>query len=335
MFSHVSVGTADLHCAAKFYDALLIPLGLRRRPVAADGGPEAACWIAADGKLPRFYVYRPFDGMPATVGNGSMVAFLAPSADAVDHAYAAGLKAGGRDEDAPGERSRYGAGYYGAYIRDPDGNKVHIAFRGDLCGGNPPYTGRSFARSEAASPSGMASRQRRGDPMTHLQVLTRYKAWADGVFLSAICAVPPAELTAPRPIVFGSLIRTLHHAYAMDYVWQCHLTGKPHGLTTRNPEHCPALAELAEKQRATDAWYVDYADSLSENELAQTIEFEFIGGGTGCMTRRDIILHVVNHTTYHRGHAAAILYYLGIFPPTTDLPVFLQQSSPSGQLAVD
>ncbi|MEF9979114.1 MAG: DinB family protein [Thermomonas sp.] len=163
--------------------------------------------------------------------------------------------------------------------------------------------------------------------MNDLQMLTRYKAWADDVFLSAVAAVPPAELIAPRPIVFGSLIRTLHHSYAMDHVWQCHLLGKPHGLTSRNPGHCPAFPELAASQRAIDQWYVDYALSLPREALHQCVDFEFIGGGRGAMTRREILLHVVNHTTYHRGHVAGMLYHLDIFPPATDLPVFLGQQA--------
>jgi uncharacterized damage-inducible protein DinB len=160
--------------------------------------------------------------------------------------------------------------------------------------------------------------------MNHVQILTRYKAWADDVFLSTIAKVPFVELAAPRPIVFGSLIRTLNHSYAMDYVWQCHLLGKPHGLTTRNPEHCPELAQLARFQREIDTWYVDYANAIPEQELNEIVGFEFIGGGHGSMTRGDILLHVVNHTTYHRGHAADMLYDLDVFPPTTDLPVFLK-----------
>ena len=163
--------------------------------------------------------------------------------------------------------------------------------------------------------------------MNYVQVLTRYKAWADDLFLSAVSAVPAAELTAPRPIVFGSLIRTLNHAYSMDWVWQCHLLGKPHGLTTRNPEQHPEMKALAALQREVDRWYVSYADSISDRELAEVVEFEFIGGGRGAMSRRDIMLHVVNHTTYHRGHAADILYHLKISPPTTDLPVFLREQS--------
>lgn len=61
-----------------------------------------------------------------------MVAFAAPSQSAVDAAYTAGLLAGGSDEGKPGNRPHYGEGYYGAYLRDPDGNKVHITHRGDV-----------------------------------------------------------------------------------------------------------------------------------------------------------------------------------------------------------
>ena len=170
--------------------------------------------------------------------------------------------------------------------------------------------------------------------MTAVQTFTRYKAWADDRFLSVVATVPPAELTAPRPIVFGSLLRTLHHSYAMDHVWRCHLLGQPHGLTSRNPEHCPGLEELAAAQRAIDRWYVDYAGSLSERALQETLGFEFIGGGRGAMGRGDILVHVVNHSTYHRGHAADMLYALGIFPPTTDLPVFLREQTPAPSSAV-
>jgi catechol 2,3-dioxygenase-like lactoylglutathione lyase family enzyme len=137
MFSHVTVGCSDLERSGRFYDAVLIPLGLRRRTVMPDGGPPAACWVQLDRALPRFYVYIPFDGKPMSVGNGSMAAFLAPSPAAVDDAYAAGLAAGGADEGPPGPRPHYGSGYYGAYLRDPDGNKIHLVHRGDLPDGIP------------------------------------------------------------------------------------------------------------------------------------------------------------------------------------------------------
>lgn len=163
--------------------------------------------------------------------------------------------------------------------------------------------------------------------MNSVQTLTRYKAWADDVFLSVIATLPESELVAPRPIYFGSLIRTLNHSYSMDFVWQCHLLGKPHGLTTRNPVDHPAIQDLVASQRRMDTWYINYADSLSHEQLDELVEFEFIGGGNGAMSRGDILLHVVNHTTYHRGHVADMLYHLNVFPPTTDLPVFLRASA--------
>lgn len=137
MFSHVTLGTRDLDAASAFYDAILAPLGLRRRAVTPDGGPPSSCWVMQDSALPRFYVYVPWNGKPARAGNGSMVAFMAPSREAVHAAHAAGLLAGGADEGLPGPRPRYGDGYYGAYLRDPDGNKVHVVHRGDLPPGEP------------------------------------------------------------------------------------------------------------------------------------------------------------------------------------------------------
>jgi catechol 2,3-dioxygenase-like lactoylglutathione lyase family enzyme len=132
LFSHVTVGTRDLESAGRFYDALLLPIGLIRRIVTPDGGPPALCWVSSTQTLPRFYVYEPFDGNVASVGNGSMVAFLAPTIESVNLAYKSGIANGGVNEGEPGPRSNYGSGYYGAYLRDPDGNKIHIAFRGDL-----------------------------------------------------------------------------------------------------------------------------------------------------------------------------------------------------------
>lgn len=81
-------------------------------------------------KLPRFYAYLPFDGRFCSADNGGMVAFLAPSPEAVKHAYAEGPQQGGSDEGSPGPRLHYGQDYFGAYLRDPDGNKVHIVHRG-------------------------------------------------------------------------------------------------------------------------------------------------------------------------------------------------------------
>lgn len=131
MFSHVMIGATDLVKARTFYDAVLSCVGLVSREVVPDGVSVAVSWTGADDDFVRFYVCKPVDGAPASAGNGVMIAFAAPDAEAVVRGYEAALAAGAADAGAPGPRPHYGAGYFGAYFRDPWGNKIHLAFRGD------------------------------------------------------------------------------------------------------------------------------------------------------------------------------------------------------------
>ena len=133
MFSHVTLGADDLDLAERFYTAVLGEIGMVPRDVIPDGGPESRCWVRPEHPYPRFYVYRPFDGGAARAGNGAMLAFVAPSRAAVDAAHAIGLRLGGHDEGVPGPRPHYAPDYYGAYLRDPFGNKIHFVHRTELC----------------------------------------------------------------------------------------------------------------------------------------------------------------------------------------------------------
>ena len=89
-----------------------------------------------------------------------------------------------------------------------------------------------------------------------IRELLRYKAWANDLLYAALAKLPEGELAAPRPIVFGSILRTLNHVYAMDQVWQANLEGRAHGFTTRNPPASPPFFELREAQKRIDAWYI-------------------------------------------------------------------------------
>lgn len=123
MFSYVSLGTADLSRAIAFYDAALTPLG-HHRIDGYDPDATSAAW-GLDDPGPHLWVTRPFDGNPASVGNGTMVSFLAGSRAEVDAFHAAALSQGGTDEGAPALRPHYGPTFYAAYVRDPDGNKLN------------------------------------------------------------------------------------------------------------------------------------------------------------------------------------------------------------------
>ena len=127
MFSHVTVGVQDLQQAIAFYDAALAPLGIHR---VAKKYPDWAAW-ERPGEAPKFWAGLPYNQRPASSGNGSMVAFRAESRAAVDAAYHAAIAAGAHDEGQPGLRPSYGPNYYGAYVRDQDGNKVHFVCRSE------------------------------------------------------------------------------------------------------------------------------------------------------------------------------------------------------------
>ena len=152
----------------------------------------------------------------------------------------------------------------------------------------------------------------------------RYKAWADQLTFDAAAKLPAEELTRPRQVVFGSMLRLLTHTYTIDRVFQAHLLGEEHGFTARITDEQLSLAELWERQRGLDQWYVDWADALAETAVDEPVRFAFIGGGEGQMSKGEILLHVVNHASYHRGFVADMFYQAAVKPPTTDLPVFLR-----------
>ena len=121
MFSHVTIGSNDMGKAKPFYDALLQPLGLVRHmdyPNAVGYGPA--------GGRPQRWILCPLDKKAASVGNGITIGLEAASRGAVDDAHKAALAVGGADEGAPGIRAHYHPHYYGAYLRDPDGNKICV-----------------------------------------------------------------------------------------------------------------------------------------------------------------------------------------------------------------
>jgi catechol 2,3-dioxygenase-like lactoylglutathione lyase family enzyme len=121
MLSYVTIGALDVEGALPFYDAVLGAIGYERKFL--DGG--WAGYGAADGDADTF-VCPPFDGEPARAGNGVMIAFKAPSLEAVAAAHQAALANGGSDEGAPGPRPPESTTFYGAYMRDPTGNKIAI-----------------------------------------------------------------------------------------------------------------------------------------------------------------------------------------------------------------
>ena len=118
MIGYVTLGTNDLEQAARFYDSLLGEIG-GKRFIEME---RLVAWSAGEG-APGIGVCKPYDGQPATVGNGSMVALGMGAPEQVDALYAKALELGATDEGAPG--LRFGT-FYAAYFRDLDGNKLNV-----------------------------------------------------------------------------------------------------------------------------------------------------------------------------------------------------------------
>nr|WP_078710503.1 VOC family protein [Consotaella salsifontis] len=120
MFDHISLTVRDFEASRAFYQAALVPLGIEQRfvasreevSVAGFGREKVAFFIAGKG----------------AVSNPGHIAFAAASQEQVDAFHAAGLAAGGSDNGAPGFRPKYHAGYYAAFVIDPDGNNIEAVF---------------------------------------------------------------------------------------------------------------------------------------------------------------------------------------------------------------
>ncbi len=121
MLGYVTLGTNNLSKSAAFYDALAKEMGASRtmetEKFIAWGAPNSA----------MVFLIKPADGKPASVGNGVMAALAAKDPAQVDRVHKLAMSLGGKDEGAPGDR---GGGFYAAYFRDLDGNKLNIFHHG-------------------------------------------------------------------------------------------------------------------------------------------------------------------------------------------------------------
>jgi uncharacterized damage-inducible protein DinB len=159
--------------------------------------------------------------------------------------------------------------------------------------------------------------------LRNIRMLTRYSAWANEKLFESLSQAPAEEIARPGPGA-GSVLKTLNHLYVVDRIWQANLEERAHGYTARNTEVLPAWDQLRRDQLEIDAWYVGYAAELTLERHDEVVAFTFVDGSAGSMSRGDMLLHVVNHRTYHRGYVAEMLYRNGRKPPTMDLPVFLR-----------
>jgi len=117
MIDHVSVPVRDLAASTRFYEAVLGTLGFARLETRA-------ATVGFGKSYPEFWINLSDGVIPTAPGSGAHVCFRARSTELVDAFHAAALAAGGADDGAPGLRPQHGEGYYAAFIRDLDGNRI-------------------------------------------------------------------------------------------------------------------------------------------------------------------------------------------------------------------
>ncbi len=166
----------------------------------------------------------------------------------------------------------------------------------------------------------------------NIKMLMRYSKWANDMMLVAISGLPTEEFVKRRPAALGGMTFTLAHIDIVDQIWRGHLLGKEHGFSSRTSETPGDLETLSYKIQEMDEWYVHYADTMSEALLNEKIKFSFVDGGSGEMTRGDMLIHICNHKTFHRGHLADMFYQSGFNPPSIDLPVYMRDAFRESEL---
>ena len=159
---------------------------------------------------------------------------------------------------------------------------------------------------------------------TMLDKLLSYKAWTNELTFSTVSALPPGEAERPRQTRWESIAYTLSHVLVVDDIFKHHLEGERHNYNYRNIDARLDISDLWERQRKMDRWYAAFGARVRPDALNETISFEFVGGGKAEMTRAEILLHIVNHGTYHRGLISDMLCQVPADMPANDLPVFLR-----------
>lgn len=122
---YATLGANDMARSVAFYDAVLATIGWASH-FSFPGG--RAYSRGGDGQGFVLWICEPYNGAPATFGNGTMIGFNADTYAEVEAFYAAAMTHGGTDEGAPGPRPHYGPNWQSAYVRDPAGNKLAIVF---------------------------------------------------------------------------------------------------------------------------------------------------------------------------------------------------------------
>ena len=157
-----------------------------------------------------------------------------------------------------------------------------------------------------------------------LHSLYAYNAWANARFYESNEGLDETRRTAPLESSFPSVIDTLGHIVGAEWIWLSRWQGaSPAGF----PEwlQAPSLEDLRSRLSRVESERAEYLAGLSENDLQRPLAYTLLNGTASSTRLLDLLLHVVNHSTYHRGQLTTLLRQVGATPPATDYVVYTRQ----------
>lgn len=158
----------------------------------------------------------------------------------------------------------------------------------------------------------------------HLHTPLKYKAWADRRTLDAVAQIDLSR----HPKAFAFARQQLNHMVRVEELFRARLAAgsDPHAST--NTEDVPSLAELDQRLSASNQWLQAYASALTPDQSSELIRFTFVDGQNGAMTREEMLYHLINHGTYHRGAIGHALDLAGAPRPADTYTVFVHAAEP-------
>jgi uncharacterized damage-inducible protein DinB len=148
-----------------------------------------------------------------------------------------------------------------------------------------------------------------------------FMKWADDTMLAALSQVPPDQIGHDLGSSFKSLFGTLNHVYLAELVWLKRVQGQPNAKLA-DLESPADLAALGQSWPELHRTWIDWSRSLSSQDLQAPLIFRTMQGAESQLPLWQIVMHLVNHGSYHRGQVATMLRQSGITPPGTDLITF-------------
>lgn len=159
--------------------------------------------------------------------------------------------------------------------------------------------------------------------MTVIDVLLlfAYDEWANDRLLTAVEQLAPEQVTRPLGGSFSTVGDTMGHIAAVEWIRMQRLLGTSPAAAPAWSKGAPP-SELRTRLRAVEANRASFFRSLSDDALARAVAYTLLNGTRGEQTLGDLLTHVVNHSTYHRGQVATMLRQVGAVPPATDFLLF-------------